>query len=295
MGKLYKRIVYGLKRRDMLKWVSDKTFIKMVYRAKFNRKLNLKNPLTFNEKLQWLKLNDYKPIYAKMVDKYEAKKYVADIIGEEYIIPTYGVYSNFDEINFDALPNQFVIKCTHDSGGLVICKDKSNFDKEGSREKIEKCLKRNYFNEGREPVYKEVIPRIIVEKYMENKDGSSIEDYKIFCFHGEPKIMYISNNSHTVNQSIAFFDMDYNLLDIEREDYKKMDVIPERPKNFEKMKEFSKILSKDTPHLRVDWYEINGHLYFGELTFITCSGLIPFKNIEDDKLLGSYLDLKKIQ
>ena len=291
MNKLYSRIVYALKRRDLLKFLSDKAFIKAVYRAKFGKKLNLKNPKTFNEKLQWLKLNDNYPKYAKMVDKYEAKKYVGDIIGEEYIIPTYGVYDNFDEINFDSLPNSFVIKCTHDSGGVAICKDKKTFDKKSAREKIEKSLKRNYFNEGREPVYKYVKPRIIVEKYMEDKKQKEIVDYKFFCFNGEPKIMYISDGSHTENQSIAFFDMDYNLLDIEREDYKKMVDIPLKPKNFEKMKEFSRILSKNMYHLRVDFYEINGHLYFGELTFITCSGLIPFKKQEYDELLGSYLDI----
>lgn len=291
MNKLYRRIVYALKRRDLLKFLSDKAFIKAVYRAKFGKKLNLKNPKTFNEKLQWLKLNDKDPKYAKMVDKYEAKKYVGDIIGEEYIIPTYGVYDNFDEINFDSLPNSFVIKCTHDSGGVAICKDKKTFDKKSAREKIEKSLKRNYFNEGREPVYKYVKPRIIIEKYMEDKKQKEIVDYKFFCFNGEPKIMYISDGSHTENQSIAFFDMDYNLLDIEREDYKKMVDIPLKPKNFEKMKEFSRILSKNMYHLRVDFYEINGHLYFGELTFITCSGLIPFKKQEYDELLGSYLDI----
>lgn len=291
MNKLYRRIVYALKRRDLLKFLSDKAFIKAVYRAKFGKKLNLKNPKTFNEKLQWLKLNDKDPKYAKMVDKYEAKKYVGDIIGEEYIIPTYGVYDNFDEINFDSLPNSFVIKCTHDSGGVAICKDKKTFDKKSAREKIEKSLKRNYFNEGREPVYKYVKPRIIVEKYMEDKKQKEIVDYKFFCFNGEPKIMYISDGSHTENQSIAFFDMDYNLLDIEREDYKKMVDIPLKPKNFEKMKEFSRILSKNMYHLRVDFYEINGHLYFGELTFITCSGLIPFKKQEYDELLGSYLNI----
>ena len=291
MNKLYRRIVYALKRRDLLKFLSDKAFIKAVYRAKFGKKLNLKNPKTFNEKLQWLKLNDKDPKYAKMVDKYEAKKYVGDIIGEEYIIPTYGVYDNFDEINFDSLPNSFVIKCTHDSGGVAICKDKKTFDKKSAKEKIEKSLERNYFNEGREPVYKYVKPRIIVEKYMEDKKQKEIVDYKFFCFNGEPKIMYISDGSHTENQSIAFFDMDYNLLDIEREDYKKMVDIPLKPKNFEKMKEFSRILSKNMYHLRVDFYEINGHLYFGELTFITCSGLIPFKKQEYDELLGSYLDI----
>ena len=291
MNKLYRRIIYALKRRDLLKFLSDKAFIKAVYRAKFGKKLNLKNPKTFNEKLQWLKLNDKDPKYAKMVDKYEAKKYVGDIIGEEYIIPTYGVYDNFDEINFNSLPNSFVIKCTHDSGGVAICKDKKIFDKKSAKEKIEKSLKRNYFNEGREPVYKYVKPRIIVEKYMEDKKQKEIVDYKFFCFNGEPKIMYISDGSHTENQSIAFFDMDYNLLDIEREDYKKMVDIPLKPKNFEKMKEFSRILSKNMYHLRVDFYEINGHLYFGELTFITCSGLIPFKKQEYDELLGSYLDI----
>jgi len=152
--------------RGWLNFLSDKMYLKLIYRAKLGKKLDLKNPKTFNEKLQWLKLYNRKPEYTKMVDKYEVKKYVADLIGEEYVIPTLGVWEKFDDIDFDSLPNQFVLKCTHDSGGLVICKDKSKLDIASAKSKIENSLKRNYYKYGREWPYKNVKPRIIAEKFM---------------------------------------------------------------------------------------------------------------------------------
>lgn len=295
MGKLINRIILGLKRRNMLDFLSDKTFVKLEYRARMNKKLNLKNPETFNEKLQWLKLYDHNPEYIKMVDKYEAKKYVGGIIGEEYIIPTYGVYNSFDEIDFDSLPNEFVIKCTHDSGGLAICKDKKTFDIEAAKEKINKAFNTNYYKKSREWIYKNIKPRIIVEKYMEDKNSSSMQDYKFFCFDGEPKIMYLSEGlENHATATMSFFDMDFNLTDCKRKDYELFKYKPKKPKTFEQMKEFASILSKGIPNLRVDFYEINGHIYFGELTFITAGGYIPFESEEWDKKIGSYLDLSKV-
>ena len=272
--------------------LSDETYLKLRYKFVFNKELDLDNPKSFNEKLQWLKLHNRKKEYNMMVDKYEAKKYVANIIGEEYIIPTIGVYDKFEDINFDKLPNQFVIKCTHDSGGLVICKDKTKLNICEAKKKIKKSLKTNYYIAGREWQYKDIKPRIIIEKYMEDKNNETMRDYKFFCFFGVPKLMYLSEGleDHSTAR-MSFYDMDFQLSDCKRSDYKQLDYVPEKPKTFEKMKKFAALLSRDIPHLRVDFYEINGHLYFGELTFSTCSGFIPFADEEWNLKLGSWIKL----
>lgn len=290
-----KGVQMGIDRKFLQKitsMLSDKFYLSVVYYLKFKKRMNWKKPRTFNEKIQWLKLYDRRDVYTMMVDKYEAKKYVADIIGEKYIIPTIGIYNDFNEIDFDKLPKRFVIKCTHDSGGVVICKDKTKLDKKKTREKIEGSLKRNFFYSYREWPYKNVKPRIIIEKYMEDKKNKSMRDYKFFCFGGKPEIMYLSEgleNHETAGMS--FYDMDMRLIDCKRSDFRQIDYIPEKPKNFEKMKELSSVLSKGIPHLRVDWYEINGRLYFGELTFSTCSGMVPFEDEKWDKKLGDLIDL----
>ncbi len=273
-------------------FINDEKFLKKKYYLRTGKELDLDSPRTFNEKLQWLKLYDRKDIYTTMVDKCEAKKYVANIIGEEYIIPTIGIYNKFDEIDFNKLPNQFVIKCTHDSGGLVICKDRTKLDIDEVKKKINKCLKKNYYYSGREWPYKNVKPRIIIEKYIEDKNSKTMRDYKFFCFNGKPEIMYLSEGLEDHKTArMSFYDMNMKLSDCRRSDYEPLDYVPKKPKNFEKMKKFSAILSKNIPHLRVDWYEINGKLYFGELTFTTCAGMIPFADDKWDKKLGDMIDL----
>lgn len=284
-----------LSRLGLLKWMGDEKYIKKEYYFNTNKELDLSCPRTFNEKLQWLKLYDRKDIYTTMVDKAEVKKYVANIIGEEYIIPTIGIYDRFDEIDFNKLPSQFVIKCTHDSGGIVICKNKATLDIVATRKKINKFLKRKYYYVHREWPYKNVKPRIIVEKYMEDGDSKTMRDYKFFCFNGKPKIMYLSEGlENHKTAKMSFYDMDMKATDCSRSDYTPLDYIPEKPKNFEKMKEFSGILSRDIPHLRVDWYEINGKLYFGELTFTTCAGYVPFGDYGWDRKLGDLIDLNLV-
>ena len=273
-------------------FLPDEIVLKRLFKIYMGYSLNLEDPVTFNEKLQWLKLYDRKEIYTRMVDKNEAKKYVADIISDRYIIPTIGVYDNFDDIDFNELPNQFVLKCTHDSGGLVICKDKKYFDRKAARKKINRCLRRNFYYSFREWPYKNVKPRIIIEKYMEDKDSKTMRDYKFFCFNGKPEIMYLSEgleNHKTARMS--FYDMNMKLIDCRRSDYELLDYTPKKPKNFEKMKKLSAVLSKNIPHLRVDWYEINGELYFGELTFSTRGGMVPFADVEWDRKLGELINL----
>lgn len=286
-------ILMGLDRKKIIR-VSDKFYVRCLYREEFDKKLNLKNPQTFNEKLQWLKLYDRNPKYTKMVDKYEVKEYVTKIIGKEYVIPTLGVYDNFDEINFDKLPNQFVIKCTHDSGGLVICEDKTKLNIEETKNKINECLNKNFYYAFREWPYKNVKPRIIVEEYMKDDDTTTLRDYKFYCFNGEPLYLYISEGliDHSTAR-ISFFDMDFKVAPFGRSDYAEFDKIPKKPQQFEKMIEISRILSKEIPFLRVDLYEINGKVYFSELTFFPCAGFMPFNPKEWDRKLGDMLNLPK--
>lgn len=273
--------------------MDDESYLKRKYKACMGKELNLDSPKTFNEKLQWLKLYDRKPEYTTMVDKYAVKKYVADIIGEEYIIPTLGVWNHFDEIDFDKLPNQFVLKCTHDSGGIVICKDKNKLDLKSAKKKIEKCLKRNYYWSSREWPYKDVKPRIIAEAYMEDSKYGSLTDYKFFCFNGKMKCLYISIGSHTTKQKLQFFDKKFNVLPIKRRDYLDFDKIPEKPFHLDDMIVLAEKLSRDIPHTRVDFYYIHNRIYFGEITFFTGSGFIPFTDEKWDFKMGSCINLPK--
>lgn len=271
---------------------SDEAFLKRCYKARMKKALNLENPQTFNEKLQWLKLYNRKPIYTTMVDKHDVKAYVAERIGEEYIIPTLGVWDSFDEIDFDALPNQFVLKCTHDSGGLVICKDKACLDFEKARKKIEKSLKRDFFSSGREWPYKNVKPRIIAEQFMEDPETQELRDYKFFCFDGVVKALYVASDRQTPGEEVKFdfFDADYNHLNF-RNVHKNAKVCPAKPKRFELMKELAAKLSAGVPHLRVDFYEVNGKVYFGEFTFFHMCGWTPFQPEEWDYTFGNWLQL----
>ncbi len=270
----------------------DETFIKLKWNLCMEYPLNLDNPRTYNEKLQWLKLHDHNPAYSTMVDKYEVKKYVADIIGEEYIIPTIAVYDSVEVIDFDKLPNQFVLKWTHDSGGLVICKDKSKLDIEEVRKKLKKGERSHYFWRSREWPYKNVTPRIIAEQYMEDSKTSELRDYKFFCFDGVVKALFIATDRQKKGEETKFdfFDADFNHLNI-RNGHPNANVPPAKPKMFDNMKELAGKLSKGIPQLRVDFYEVNGKVYFGELTFSHWSGLKPFEPIEWDYKFGEWIKL----
>ena len=283
--QLLKKIKYSMR------FLPDKIYLQIYYFAQFHKFINFKNPKTYNEKLNWLKINDRNPKYTKMVDKYEAKEYVKNIIGEEYIIPTLGVWDNFDEIDFDKLPNQFVLKCTHDSEGLVIVKDKSKLNIEEAKKKIEKAMKYNFFYIGREYPYKNIKPRIIAEQYMEDKKYHELRDYKFFCFEGDVKALFIATDRGIGETKFDYYDINFNHLDIIQHypnSKKKID----KPKNYDKMIELSKKLSKGLKHVRVDWYEVNGKLYFGEITFYHFSGLQPFNDIKWDNMFGDWISLE---
>ena len=278
--------------------IPDEQYIKIIYFLRTRKKINLNNPRNFNEKLQWLKLNDRNKKYTKMVDKYEAKKYVSKQIGEKYIIPTLGVWSTFDDINFNDLPKQFVLKCTHDSGGLVICQDKNKLDKKKARKKINKCLKRNFYYVGREWVYKDVKPRIIAESYMsdnKNDDVAGLTDYKFFCFNGKVKFLYISKNlTNHKNARISFVTPEWKRAPFIRKDYLPYEQLPKKPKKFNQMIEIAEKLSKNIDFLRVDLYEINNEIYFSELTFFPCNGLFSFDPEIWNEKIGDMLILNKL-
>ena len=281
-----------LKRLGAYKSLSDERFLKLAYKINLKKQLNLEHPVTFNEKLQWLKLYDRKPEYITMVDKYAVKQYVAERIGEEYIIPTLGVWDKFEDIDFDSLPNQFVLKCTHDSGGLVICRDKSNFDIQAAKKKITKCLKQNYYYAHREWPYKNVKHQIIAEVYMEDSVTAELRDYKFFCFNGEPRMLFVATERQKEGEEVKFdfFDMEYNHLDV-RNGHPNASVPPAKPSQFELMKKLAAVLSHGIPHVRVDFYEVDGKVYFGEMTFFHFSGFVPFEPEEWDVRLGEWISL----
>lgn len=276
----------------VLDLMPDRLYLKLSFRRKMGKKLDLVNPKTFNEKVQWLKLYDRKPEYTTMVDKYEVKEYVANAIGREYIIPTLGVWNSFDDIDFDSLPNQFVLKCTHDSGGLVIVKDKNHFDKDAAKQKIIRSLHNDYYKRGREWPYKNVKRRIIAEKYMEDSETKELRDYKFFAFDGEVKALFIATDRQKQDEDTKFdfYDTNFNHLDI-RHGHPNSTATINKPIQFEKMKELASILSKGIPEVRVDFYEVDGKVYFGELTFSHHNGMVPFEPEEWDAVFGSWITL----
>lgn len=290
-SNLLKKLIRKLDYWHCFNHMNDKNYIRLKFYQRMGYFPNINNPQTFNEKLQWLKLYDRKPKYTQMVDKYEAKKYVASIIGKEYIIPTYGVWDRFDDIDFCSLPDQFVLKCTHDSGGLVICKDKSKLNINEVRQKIEKSLRTNYYLSGREWPYKNVKPRIIAEKYLEDTQSCELRDYKFFCFGGVARC-YKIDFDRFVEHHANYYDIEGNILQ-----FGESNLPPiysreiEVPGTISKMKDFAEKLSKEIPFLRADFYDADGKLYFGELTFYPASGMGKFTSDEWDHLLGSWIKL----
>ena len=306
MGKLKEyiknpfRLYWKLEKHMSFDWMSDKAFIKMKYRAAMDQKLNLKNPKTFNEKLQWLKLYDRDLLYTKLVDKYEVKNIVADSIGAQYVIPTLGIWSRFDDIDFDALPDRFVLKCTHDSGGLVIVTDKSKFNREGAKKKIENALATDFYKKGREWPYKNVPPRIIAEQFMVDDESGELKDYKFFCFNGVPKYLFIASDRNKVGQEVKFdyFDIDFNRLPLRQAAHPNSTYSIERPKKYEEMVRLASQLSRGIPQVRIDLYEVNGQVYFGEYTFFHHGGMVPFIPEQYDYIWGEQIVLpsnKKIK
>ncbi len=291
--KLKSLIVWSLMNiKPLNKMFSDETYLKMIYRLYYGFPLNLKNPIRYTEKIQWLKIYGRTPINAVMADKYAVKEYIKEHVGEQYVIPLLGVWDRPEDIDFSKLPERFVIKCNHNSGtGMYICRDKSRLNEQSVRKGLRKGLREDYFLASREYAYR--IPRkIIAEEYMEDAETKELRDYKFFCFNGEPKVLFIASGRLQGEDSVTFdfFDMDYNHLTLTN-GHPNAKVLPEKPKGFEEMKHLAAKLSKGMPHVRIDFYEANGHVYFGEFTFSHNGGLVPFKPEEWDYKLGEMISL----
>ncbi len=283
--------IQGVLLETFAPFISDRLFLKMKWKRSMKYTLNLDNPVTFNEKLQWLKLNDRRPEYTQMVDKVEAKKYAERLIGREHIIPTLAVYNKVEDIDFSTLPKQFVLKCTHDSGGIVICKNKDMLDKDTAIKKLRKGIKQNFYYQNREWPYKDVKPRIIAEQYMTD-NGNELQDYKIYCFNGVPKVILVCKNRFKeTGLSEDFFSLSWEHLDVTRPFHPNSDEGIHRPAELDEILRLSKKLSVGKTFVRTDFYIINHEVYFGEITFYPASGLVPFCPETFDELLGSWIKL----
>lgn len=279
--------------KQKFNWLSDEYYLRLMFWARMNRKLNLESPEFFNDKVQWLKLNDRKKEYISIVDKYEVRKYISQKLGEKYLIPLVGgPWESFDEIDFSQLPSQFVLKCTHDSGGVVVCKDKKSFDKKRAKEKIEKSLKRNYYKYSREWPYKHVPHRIIAEQYLTDDAGDELKDYKILCFNGIPDNIMVCTGRFAAGVKYYFFDKNWNFLRYDHGD----DELPDnfslkKPDHLEEMFEVAKILSRGFDLARIDLYEAQGRVWFGEITLYPDSGFDTDILCSTDRLFGKKLNL----
>ena len=281
-------IRYFIKKFSFL--IPAKLFILVRYRLEMGYWMNLSLPVTFNEKLQWLKLFDRNPAYTLLVDKYEVKKYVSKLLGEEYVIPTIGIWKNANEIDFSQLPNQFVLKCTHDSGTIIICKDKNKLNIPEVRRKLNRCIKINYYHEGKEWPYKNVKPRIIAEPYLEDSVTKELRDYKFFCFNGSPYLIQC-DYGRFINHKRNVYDLNWQFMNIQIHYPFDSSVLIERPISLNKMIDSACILSKNIPFARIDFYEVNGKMFFGEITFYHGSGYERFFPSSWDKILGDMISL----
>ena len=288
-----KYLIWACKKFEPL-FLSDESYLKVLFFLFMGYKLDLITPKTYSEKIQWLKLYNRKAEYSLMVDKYAVKNYVGRIIGEQYIIPTYGVWNNVEDIDWDHLPNQFVIKSTHAGGGLgvEVCKDKSQFDIPKAKKNLKQSFLLDIFKIYKEWPYKNVKKRIIAEKYLEETGLPSLRDYKVMCFDGKVKMIEFHEGRFTSQHTQTFYDREWEKLPINQKSYGVIsDEISERPVLLGKMIELSEILAEDIPHLRVDWYIVDNNLYFGEITFYDASGFDAFIPEEYNYIIGELMTL----
>jgi hypothetical protein len=293
MKKILKRIPFARKiERLLLRFMPDRMYCNYRYFKRHGKFVNFKNPKTFNEKIQWLKIYGNLQKYTNLVDKYEVRKHIAETIGKKYLIPLIGIWDKFEDINFEKLPNQFVLKCTHDSGSVVICTDKAAFNIEEARNKLNKSLKRNHYYEGRKIQYKNIKPRIICEKYMVDESGFELKDYKIFCFNGVPKIIQVHFDRFTDHKR-NLYDIEWNYISAYILHPTDPNTIITKPKKLKEMLYIAEILSKDIPHVRVDLYLIGNDIFFGELTFTHAAGFAKFEPEEFALQMGKWIELPK--
>ncbi len=291
LAKTPYKLISPLASNGFLKWMPDDIYAKLVYKSTFNKDLDLKKPQSFSEKIQWLKLYYRKPEFTEMVDKYLVREYIADKIGPKYLIPMLGIWKKSDEINFDLLPNQFVLKCNHDQGSVIICKNKEELDYEEVRRKLNKRLKKNHYWATREWPYKNIKHCIICEEYMSNDSHEDeLSDYKVLCFNGKPRLIEVHRARFSENRTQDFYDTEWNKTNIEQTGIPSSDEIMDKPAFADEMLSLSSILAANMPHIRVDWYFAEGHLYFSELTFYDGSGFDLFCD-NYDEVIGSWLNL----
>lgn len=283
---IFKRII----RKGWLKWMPDPLYLKIYYYLVTGKKLHLRKPSTFNEKLQWLKIHDHNPLYTTLVDKYEVKAYIAQKIGEEYVIPTLGVWNKAEDIDFDSLPDKFVLKTTHDSGGIKIVDKKKGYNKEQIISFFNERLKKDLYMLTREWPYKNVKHRIIAEKYMEENNKLSLNDYKFYAFDGVVKVLMIVTGRGEDNTCANYYDMNFKKLDLTW-GYPQIREEVRKPESFLKMKEIAEVISKGIAEVRVDFYEVDGKAYFGEITFFDGSGFAKFEPEKWDKKFGEWINL----
>ncbi len=270
-------------------------YLKKLFKHRMHETLDLDTPKSFNQKIQWLKLYNRNPQYTNLVDKYEVKKYIEQKIGQGYTIPTLSVWNSIEDIDFNKLPDSFVLKCTHDSGGVIICQDKSRFNIKKAEAKLKRYLKRNFYITSREWPYKNVKPRIIAEPYMMDASGSELKDYKFMCFNGKVKCLFTCTDRYAQDGlKVTFFDTDWNRLPFERH-YPSDPQFIEKPHSFKQMIDLSEKLSKNIPFVRVDFYEIDNKPYFGEMTFYPGSGMEEFTPRKWDDILGDWIELPEKQ
>lgn len=274
--------------------VADDVYLKLRYRFIFGGKLHLDSPKGYNEKINWLKIYNRNPLYPKLVDKADVKDYVRPIIGEDKIIKTLGVWDKFEDIDFDVLPNQFVLKSTNGGGGtgVITCKDKTSFNREKAKDKIERSMHFNWRYE-REWVYRDLKPRIIAEELLTNEDGSDLVDWKIHCFNGEPKVLFYASDRYTLGEKLKFdwYDMDLNHLPVKSKGYENANTVITSFPEWEEMKDIARKLSKGMPYVRVDLYLVNHKVYFGELTFFHDGGAVALEPKEWEYKFGSWIQL----
>lgn len=273
---------------------SDEQYLKVLYRLCHGKKLHLEHPVTFTEKLQWLKLHNTSQRCTQLVDKYRVRDFIKEEIGEKHLIPLLGVWNHFEEIDFDKLPDRFVLKTNHGSGGVIICRDKAALDKTVAKNALEKSLRENYFWVGREYPYKNVQPLIIAEKFMEDGNGNPPVDYKFFCFDGEPKVLFYASerfNSQGIPPKFDYYDMNLNHLPVRSKGHDNATGALQWFPEFEPMKDIARKLSRGFPHVRVDLYLVDGNIYFGEMTFHHDGGLVPFEPETWDKTFGDMIHL----
>lgn len=288
-------ILTKLARALLLDRLPDRPCLLLLYRAKMGRRLRLTQPRRFTEKIQWLKLYDRNPLNTRIADKYAVREYISDRVGGEYTVPLVGIWNTFDEIDFDRLPGQFVLKTTHDCGGIFICKDKSSLDAHAAKEKLERRLRRNCYRYYREWAYKNIRPRIIAEEYLEDDSGRGLTDYKFMCFNGHPKWVAVCTGREIDGRrlKVDVFDMQWQSLEgkIGYKNYPTSGLTLERPKSFDRMIELCGILARPFPFVRVDCYNTRGRIYVGELTLYPAAGYLKFQPEELDETIGSWLAL----